>query len=506
MTILRKIQIRRIVVLLLLVTFLTFGVGRVTHVSAVATTVGVVTAALIGTGAVYMGYLALTGADISIPTTNIDNWLEGIGRKAVEYGTTAGIYSKLINYLHGNGIESLGDYNVDFGRSDLLQFYNNFKDIYLNKEIMSFTEPLSIVYPGLPIDYYTGVTMVQTPYNRIRNDIGYPNGQIYSLEYLESQYLTDIGTGTRIALDYYTDASEHVFYTVPLNDTGTFRNYKYQERLSNGTYVTRYKVQKLVDNSWVDTSTLNHYITLRLDNGDIYGYINPYNYNTFHLTSVNQSQYVGTSTFPRLPDVDIYDSLTGEVVEAGTPVDIIIADSPNWPANTPDPDDENNSIIPFVPYVELPSNNNWGFNLGDWLAEIINRSGQIISASALGDLINAFKNSLNGTQIYNDYSYYNNGDTYYIDYYSNTYQGDYNIYNIDVSEYEDIIPVDLNTIQQYTTNEYLTQVKENAVSFGSVIGDWFVFWNNSDPVLTYTILGGAIMLLLGAFIGKWGHS
>ena len=68
------------------------------------------------------------------------------------------------------------------------------------------------------------------------------------------------------------------------------------------------------------------------------------------------------------------------------------------------------------------------------------------------------------------------------------------------------LPVNLNDINLYTDNNYLTEIKERSTKFGETLGDYFVFWHNSDPMTVYVIFGSVIVILIGAFIGKWGHS
>lgn len=68
------------------------------------------------------------------------------------------------------------------------------------------------------------------------------------------------------------------------------------------------------------------------------------------------------------------------------------------------------------------------------------------------------------------------------------------------------IPVNMNDIALYTENDYLEKLKEHAKNYGETLGEYFVFWHNSDPVTVYVIFGSFIVVLIGAFIGKWGHS
>lgn len=68
------------------------------------------------------------------------------------------------------------------------------------------------------------------------------------------------------------------------------------------------------------------------------------------------------------------------------------------------------------------------------------------------------------------------------------------------------IPVNLNDIAELTDNTYLERVKEHAKNFGDIFVQYFAFWHNVDADIIYTIFGATILVLVGAFIGKWGHS
>lgn len=68
------------------------------------------------------------------------------------------------------------------------------------------------------------------------------------------------------------------------------------------------------------------------------------------------------------------------------------------------------------------------------------------------------------------------------------------------------IPVNLNDIAELTDNTYLDSIKDHSRNFGESIGEWFVFWHNCDTELVYVFFGSVIVILVGAFIGKWGHS
>lgn len=68
------------------------------------------------------------------------------------------------------------------------------------------------------------------------------------------------------------------------------------------------------------------------------------------------------------------------------------------------------------------------------------------------------------------------------------------------------IPVNMNDIALYTENNYLEKLKEHAKNYGDTLGEYFVFWHNSDPELVYVMFGSFIVILLGLFVGTWRHS
>jgi hypothetical protein len=68
------------------------------------------------------------------------------------------------------------------------------------------------------------------------------------------------------------------------------------------------------------------------------------------------------------------------------------------------------------------------------------------------------------------------------------------------------LPVNMNDIELYTDNTYLERVKEHARNAGDVFANYVAFWHNCDSDLVYTVFGAAILVLVGAFVGKWGHS
>lgn len=68
------------------------------------------------------------------------------------------------------------------------------------------------------------------------------------------------------------------------------------------------------------------------------------------------------------------------------------------------------------------------------------------------------------------------------------------------------VPVDLNDIAELTENTYLERIKEHARNAGDIFANYVAFWHNCDSDLVYTMFGAVILVLVGAFVGKWGHS
>lgn len=68
------------------------------------------------------------------------------------------------------------------------------------------------------------------------------------------------------------------------------------------------------------------------------------------------------------------------------------------------------------------------------------------------------------------------------------------------------LPVNLNEIEVYTHNEYLDTIKKYSYDFADTIGEYVAFWHNADYETVYALLGSVIIIIIGAFIGKWGHS
>lgn len=483
---LKKRSYRFVVVLLLLTTLLTFDVGRVTKVDAAAIAIAVAGGALLATGAVYVGYLALTNGKVYMPYgtgSNVQQYLTDLGRKAMEYGTFLGLYSKVYNFLSRNGVNTLYDYDVTLSRDDLIDAYNSAKDINIIQEQAKFYVPADTPMSTNGFNYDYDVLYA--------NEYVYAGGQFNTLESLGGVLFT----GSRAIVQRWLtpDQSTYAYYTVFLED-GIYRNLY--------TVNNNYVVEKYVNGTWTRNISLYYGGSCTYNNRSYYLSVYPDNANFCYQLSNTIPTISVTNTYPILPDEVIHD----EATDRDLPMVEVSPDhyqlNPNWNDDS-DPEPQ----FPIVPYVQLPSQNNWGFNLGDLLDKLEELGQNALTAGILGELINQFKNSLTGSPSYDEYSFYNNGDTYYIDYYSNTYNefGD-TVYNIDVSEQENIIPVDLNTIQRYTNNQYLTVIKERAETFGETFGELVAFWHNCDSEIIYAFLGASIIVLLGAFIGKWGHS
>lgn len=468
----------RIIITTLLVTLLTFNVGRVIRVEAVATTAAIAGAALLGTGAIYLGYLALTGATVSIPSgtsADIQDYLRDVGRKVAYYGSGAVVYNKVYSFLRNHGIGALNDYVVTWSQSDLLDLYNDFKDIDLLQDISSFvasTDYSQIATNGFDYQFsFSSISLVDNNGNSL----------------LANGYSILFPNGVNVVEKFGNLAS-----IISTHSVGTFRNYHDS---------TGYYVQQFISDSWefVDI-TFQTYVDQVDSSNNHFRYYSPSLANDYYVRGTGGIiDYGYPLTYPALPNEVIYDSELGEDLPMVIPSGDLVP-SPQYDNN----DDDNGRPYPIVPYVQLPDGGNWGFNLGDLISEIVNRAAQTITAIGIGSLINQFMNSLGGDT--GDYIYYSDNDNNYYIYYSNVYQGDdYSTYNINVSDQQEVIPVDLNTIKQYTDNQYLDVVRERVDAFSDTVGSFVAFWHNIDYEIVYAVFGSALIVLLGAFIGKWGH-
>lgn len=488
----------KIIITTLLVTFLTFNVGRVTRVSAVGTVATVAGTALLATGVIYMSYLALTGAEVRLPVADdIELWLKDIGTKVVQYPSGAAAYQDMYEYYAmkdpiANVIDGVWSWTQD----RLKSFTNDFANTQLIQDIVSYEVELDVLPPALNYDY----PFEFTAQNRVLN----VNGTIYPdfSDYFPSSYTYDYPSGTRVILD-----GNSYFIMFNARTTLTLRNAVrdgifFVEYNNNGVWTTLNSLDLSIHADVVEYG-IRYYLLPQLP-----AYISTYPMDWFSSQSA-QSTYLGTSIYPRLADEILYNYNTGETTEIVDRESTEVVNTPQWN----DPDNDNRPIVPWVSIPDLPATidvpsgytgiDQWGFNLEDLLDNLSDLGESIFDLAVLKELINSFA-GLHGDDYY---LYYDNGDTNYYTYYQPTiYEGDYITYNYDISDQDEVMPVNLNEIHLYTDNRYLEQIKHSAIAGSSIVRDFAVFWHDVDPEITYIVLGCCILVLIGAFTGKLGHS
>lgn len=476
---------RRFICVTVLCALLMVSMGRATRVSAVGTSAAIAGTAFILTGAVYLSYVVLTQGEMVLPAAEeMHNWLGGIGKKVSQYPSGAAAYQDIYQGLLRDPTANVIDGVWTWTQDRIKSFVNDFSDTRIISDILSYDELLDVVQP------YNGFT-----YNLVflapAPVVGY-NQQPLALY----GPLSPIGSNMMI-----TEGVTGAATIQPIDISYELRNFKDL----NGSYYIQY----LSDIGWVNYNQAIHY-GYRGSSQYLFSSAESLDFAQYFATYSEPSVTYGAHDYPLLPYKPIYDAQTGEYVEMDEPV-VVRNNLPSWV----DPDNENRPIVPWVPIPDIPTgvpvppgytgSPQWGFPLQDLLDLLEELARGLINIGAIGELINQFA----GQHGDNYYLEYNDGDTYYYTYYQPTiFDNDtqYITYNIDISEQEEVIPVDLNTISLYTKNEYLDAVKQSARHFGDAIGEYVAFWHNSDYTLTYTILGGFVLILIGAFIGKWGHS
>lgn len=469
------------------------SMGRVSSVSAIGTTTAIASTAFILTGAVYLSYVALTQGEMILPAAeDLHNWLGSIGRKVSQYSSGAAAYKDIYQDLLRDPLANVIDGVWTWTQERIKSFANDFSDTRLIQNIISFERDL---------DIHTQVT----------NKFDYPF-EISNVEYVRDGYSTTYYTIPQfLSFGYTASYGQPIVSVQPSNVVSyvygwVYGDTQYRNVLKSNGY---YGVQYFDGTRWIDTSRSIRFGIMF--NNNLYSINYNDTYGSYY-TIISQSNAPTTSlSYPLFLQADTYVESTGEIITADPVTETEIVRTPNWL----DPDNDNRPIIPWVPIPQLPTNitppsgfngiSQWGFNLDDLLDLLESLSESLISIDAIARLLNEFA----GQHGDNYYIEYNNGDTNYYTYYQPTIFDDdteYITYNIDVSEQQDIIPVDLNTISLYTNNDYLNAVKQSARNFGNTIGQWFVFWHNTDPLTLYVIFGSFIVVLIGAFIGKWGHS
>lgn len=479
---------------ILMTALLTFSVGRASRVYAIGTSVAAIAGtAFVATGLIYVSYLALTGASISVPrSADLYNWLDGIGHKVAQYPSGQAAYQEMYEYYAFNEpVSNFIDGVWTWTEDKLKAFINDFCSVGIIGDIVGSyqsTAPLadfdySSIIIDLPSDIYIGGFDGPYTLNQLLS-----NG--YSFIY--SQGYRFITTPTHY-IQFWS--SEY-----PVRNIRT----RY-----GSSYV--YSIQQFINNTWVTPSRIPATVATVFRNGSFVGYLYGVNATRLNIDSGYAGFPIYQTDFPQLVDMEIYDSSTGELIPALDETQYL--NHPNWNNN----DDDNMPIVPWVPIPELPSTvptpsgyngiSQWGFNLDDLLDQLASLSNSLLTLGAIAELINDFA-GLHGDQYYIEY---NDGDTNYFTYYqpANTYNyDDYYVtnYNIDVSDIDEHLPVDLNTISLYTNNTYVDTVKSSSQKGSTILRDFFVFWHDVDAEIVYVLFGCAIVTLVGAFIGKWGHS
>lgn len=489
---------RRFICVTVLCALLMVSMGRATRVSAVGTTAAIAGTAFILTGAVYLSYIALTNGQVAMPLADdMHEWLGSIGRKVSQYPSGAEAYQDIYQGLLKDPIANVIDGVWTWTQDRIKSFVNDFSDTRINQDIVSYTQQLPLVPPALPYNYNLTLKLPSTIYWYGVNTID---------QFIAQGWNIIDNNGLRF-LYKYGDTG----YIINTTLDGVYRN-AYKPWASYGNY---YFIQQYVNGSWVDvnlsSTTVGNSIATR---GGQTGYLIPAFNGSYDLilSDYNSAYDLGSVwSYPALIDSPLYNYITGETTEVIPQESTEVVRTPQWL----DPDNENRPIIPWVHIPDIPTGvpvppnytgpPQWGFPLAELLDLLEELAEGLMEIDAIARLINEFA----GQHGDNYYLEYNDGDINYYTYYQPTIfdnDTEYVTYNIDVSEQQDIIPVDLNIISLYTHNNYLDEVKEAARSFGSAIGEYVAFWHNCDPVVTYTILGSFILILIGAFIGKWGHS
>ena len=479
----KTLRLHKFIAITLCVTLLTVSASRVTRVSAVATVTAVAGAATLAVGIGFLSYCALTGMAIHCPNTVADlrDWFTSVGQKVIQYPSGRAAYDELYPQMINEPLTDILDHTWDWTTDKILAFANDFADTRIISNIVGYWEPVEAGAATNGFDYVfplVNIPNVDTGNQPVDSSWIYTGPQLVYGEYQDTYYLAH-------------------------TTSGTYRNLL----LTSDEYV----VQQLVNGTWV---TVHQLVTggQEPNNGR---YLNTYN--TGHGFCYNISWYgpssltYTASVKPLLPYEVIHDEATDTDLPMIVPEDTFVG--PSWP-DVLDPDDE--VEYPIVPYVEYPvdvygggqnPNPRWGFNIEDLLDILADLGEAIFDLTVLRELLNRFAGDHSGdTYIYYDYS--ENGTTYNnYNYFTNVnYGDDYVTYNIDVSHVDEELPVDLNTIQLYTNNRYLDEVKRSAIAGSSIIRDLVVFVYDIDPGIVYVFFGSCIAILLAAFIGKWGHS
>ena len=477
----------RIIITTLLCAFLTFSVGKVTRVSAVGTTAAIAGTAFLLTGAVYLSYVALTQGELVLPAANeLHNYLGSIGRKVSQYPSGAAAYQDIYQGLLRDPIANVIDGVWTWTQDRIKDFVNDFSDTRIISEITEYTANIDVsVLPtnGFAYEFdFVGVP-----------EIVFDGTNFWNLSDLTMLWKY---TGTPVV---YVSPANGLATILPSNYSGSVRN-----AYENGVYTP----QKFVNGTWQNITDL-HYGYGKFD---AVNYVNPDGSLNYYVYTTNQFGYSSAVSlhYPLFANERIYDVANDEYLPLVVP-EATQQRLPSWV----DPDNDNRPIIPWVPIPDIPSGvtppsgyigqPQWGFPLANLLDLLEELAEGLINIDAIARLINEFA----GQHGDNYYLEYNDGDTNYYTYYQPTIfdnDTEYVTYNINIAEQEEVIPVDLNTISLYTDNRYLDQIKQSAINGSSMLRDLAVFWHDVDPEVTYIVFGCCILILIGAFTGKLGHS
>lgn len=483
----------------LLVAFLVTTTGRAVPVKAVGTTVvAVAGAATLAVGIGFLSYCALTGMAIHCPNTTeaLEDWLSDVGEKVVQFPSGARAYHDVYESMMDEPAHDLLDRAWSWTREQLMDFTNDFSDTRVISNILGYDYVISV--DGVPLNGFDyPMDFVSVP------NLYLYNGTVRDAAWFE-QWMRQI----------VVPDGPLMVYEIPLTGSYTYINTTISNPVrnvlqSNGTY----RVEQFINGTW-STSPDFGIGRLMVENfsGGSTRSVYPFNsvdyYRVFDSTGYQNYSPGISLPYPLFPDIVIYDEVAGvnlPMVEEGEATEV-----PEWP-DVNDPDEE--VEYPIVPYTQLPldvyggggnPNPRWQFNIRDLLDALGELGQAIFDLTVLKNFINALGGE--DGNIYYDIT--EEGDTYYnYEYYiTNHYNYGDVTYNIDVSDTDEHLPVDLNTIQLYTKNRYVEQFKQSAIAGGSIIRDLVVFWYDVDPEIVYCLFGACILTLIGAFIGKWGHS
>lgn len=427
---------------LLIATLLTVSVGKVNHVYGAATTAAIAAAALALTGATVYAYVYFTGSQQYIKTSSLNN----VRDKFRDIGEKALLYTTP-QYIYSKAINWI--------------WKNGIENIH-NYDITLDSQTLEGLYQD-----FNNVNTIQevfdiemeTPYQGI--GVIAPT-DTFNPDYINYEWSFNNSGGTLRTLDYILNSASIVF-------VGSIHSADDLKRI----YATNYCVIS------------NNTITLR----NTTGYAK-------YRSSVSNS-YVSTIGMNGTFDINQIYFLKGyDLVQIQNPPTIVEGNNlkqyPNWDNNNDD------DYFPIVPYVELPDTKAWGINYGDLGDKLMEIGEQITELGLIVDLINTLAQSKP-----DQYIEYNVDDSNYSTYYTYNIEGDTYKY-VQQNPNTPNLPIDMNQIKEYTSNKYITQLKNDGQAIGGIVADTFAVVHNIDYEILYILFGGAILTLICALIGKAG--